>query len=101
LEVKRVVLGLAIGAASGVIQFYLLMKFTGSITGGKPGGKTVLFALTQFLFPFAVLLLCAFFLSESLMMIGIGMAAALIACAVIKYIFFTKTKPGTKKSGKK
>jgi len=96
------VLGLAIGAASGVIQFYLLMKFTGSITGGKPGSKTVIFAITQFLFPFAILLLCAFFLSESLMMIGIGMAAALIVSAVVKYIIYSKTKPGTKKrSGKK
>ena len=95
-------LGLAIGVASGVVQFYLLMKFTGSITGGKPGGKTVLFALTQFLFPFAVLLLCAFFLHESLMMIGIGMAAALIVSAVVRYIIVSKTKPGTKnRSGKK
>ena len=94
-------LGLAIGAASGVIQFYLLMKFTGSITGGKLGGKTVLFAITQFLFPFAVLLLCAFFLNESLMMIGIGMAAALIISAVVRYILVSKTKPDTKRSGKK
>ena len=85
-------LGVAIGVVSGVMQFFLLLKFTGSITGGKFSGKTVLFAITQFLFPFAILLLCAFFLNEELLMVGIGIAAALITCAVIRFILVSRAK---------
>jgi len=56
----------------------------------KSGGKIVLFAITQFVFPFTVLLLCAFFLSEDLMWIGIGMAAALITCAIVRFVITLK-----------
>ena len=85
-------LGLLIGAVSGTLQFFLLAKFTGLLTGGKVGGKTLIFALTQFLLPFSVLLICAFFLHESLMFVGIGMAAALITCAVVRFIMVSRTK---------
>ena len=83
-------LGFLIGAVSGVIQFYLLLKFTTSVSGGKISGRTVIFAITQFLFPFAVLLLCALFLNENLMWVGIGMAASLIISAVVKFVFMSK-----------
>ena len=87
-----IMLGFAIGAVSGVIQFFLLSKFTGAITKGKVGGKTVLFVVTQFLLPFAVLFLCAILLGvEALMMVGIGIAAALIISALIKFFFFSKS----------
>ena len=91
LGVEHIMLGFFIGVASGVIQFFLLLKFTGALSGGKISGKTIIFAITQFLFPFTILLLCAFFLSESLMWIGIGMAAALIACAVARFILVSKS----------
>ena len=86
-------LGFIIGAVSGVVQYLLLSKFTGSLTGSKFGKKTVLFAVTQFLFPFAVLVVCAFLLSDELLLVAIGIASALIISAVIKYIV-------TQKSGK-
>jgi len=84
-------LGFIIGAVSGAVQFFLLLKFTGSITGGKFGKKTVLFAVTQFLFPFAVLLLCAFVLTDELLLVVGGMAAVLIGSAVVKFIITSRT----------
>jgi len=101
LGVECAVLGFAIGAVSGVIQFYLLMKFTGSLTKGKFSGKTAIFAVTQFLFPFAVLLLCAFFLDENLMWIGIGMASALIISAVTRFVIVSRSDTKAGKKGKK
>jgi len=80
-----ILLSLLIGIVTGVIQFYLLYKFVTSVTGGKQGIKTLIFAITQFIFPFAVLLLCAFLLTDNLMWIGIGAAASLIISAVIKF----------------
>jgi len=88
------VLGFIIGAVSGIVQFFLLSKFTSSVTGGKSGKRTVLFAITQFLLPFAVLVVCAFLLSSELMLAGIGIAAALIICAAVKFFIVSKAKKG-------
>jgi len=85
-------LGIAIGVVAGVIQFFLLMKFTGAVTGGKFNKKTVLFAITQFLLPFAVLLICAFFLEGELLLVGIGIASSLVLCAVVRFIMVSKAK---------
>jgi len=85
-----IILSVLIGIITGVVQFYLLFKFVTTVTGGKSGNKTILFAITQFLFPFAVLVLCAFLLPETLMWVGIGAAASLIICAVIKFVFTSK-----------
>ena len=85
-------LGVSIGVVAGVIQFFLLMKFTGAVTGGKFNKKTVLFAITQFLLPFAVLLICAFFLEGELLLVGIGIASSLVLCAVVRFIMVSKAK---------
>jgi len=85
-------LGISIGVVAGVIQFFLLMKFTGAVTGGKFSKKTVLFAITQFLLPFAVLLICAFFLEGELLLVGIGIASSLVLCAVVRFIMVSKAK---------
>jgi len=79
-------LGFFIGAASGVLQFLLLSKFTGAVTGGKFNNKMVLLAVSQFLLPLLVLLGCAFLLFESLLWTGIGMAGSLIICAVVRFV---------------
>ena len=79
-------LGFVIGAAAGAVQFWMLTKFTGAVTRGTFSNKTVLFAITQFLLPLAVLLSCAFLMSESLMWTGIGIAASLIICAAVRFI---------------
>jgi len=63
---------------------------SGDKSNGKSGGKLLIFAITQFLFPFAILLLCAFLLTDSLMWVGIGIAASLIASAVIRFILVAK-----------
>ena len=95
-----IVLGLIIGIASGLVQFILLYKFITTVTGGKMGYKTVIFAVTQFLFPFAVLLLCGFFLTGSLMWVGIGMAASLIISAGIRFYIYAKSDKSSKSSKK-
>ena len=89
-------LGIIIGIVTGVAQYFLLLKFTTAVSGGKFSKKTVLFAVTQFLLPFTVLLLSAFLLGEEilgrnfLMWIGIGIVAALIICAVVKFLLISK-----------
>jgi len=80
------IIAVVIGVATGVVQFFLLYKFITSVTGGKMGTKTLLFAITQFVFPFAILVICAFMFPSSLMWAGIGMASSLITCAVVKFI---------------
>jgi len=87
----NIIIGLLIGLVTGTIQFFLLSKFVTSVTGGKPGSKTVIFAITQFFFPFAVLIICAFLIGDSLMWVGIGIASALIISAVIKFVFVSKS----------
>ena len=91
------VIAAVVGLATGVVQFLLLYKFVTSVTGGKAGSKTLLFAITQFLFPFAILVICAFILPSGLMWLGIGAAASLVTCAVIKFVFMTKKKDIPKK----
>ena len=90
--VPDIIIGLFIGIATGVVQFLLLLKFVLSVTGGKFGNKTVLFGITQFVFPFAVLVACAFLIGDKLLWVGIGIASALIICAVIKFIKVSRSK---------
>jgi len=107
--VPLILLSIFIGLVTGVVQFYLLYKFVTTVTGGKSGQRTILFAITQFLFPFAVLVVCAFLLRDTLMWVGIGAAASLITSAVIKFFILTdadkknskKSKKPDKKSGSK
>ena len=86
----NIIIGLVVGIITGTIQFFLLSKFVTSVTGSKFGNKTLIFAITQFLFPFAVLIACAFLIGDSLMWVGIGIASALIIGAVIKFVFVSK-----------
>jgi len=86
-----------IGVVTGIVQFYLLYKFVTSVTGGKAGTKTIIFAITQFLFPFAILVICAFLLPNSLMWVGIGVAASLITCAILRFVKVSRQKELPKK----
>ena len=88
----NIIIALFTGLATGAIQFFLLFKFVTNVTGEGIGKKTVLFALTQFLFPFAVLVICAFLLPENLLWVGVGIAVALITSAVIRFISVSKNK---------
>ena len=101
-EIITYIIAVIVGIATGVVQFFLLYKFVTSVTGGKAGSKTVLFAITQFLFPFVILVICAFVLPSGLMWLGIGAAASLVSCAVVKFVFMSKKKDSSDKSkGKK
>ena len=92
---------LLIGGATGVVQFYLLYKFVTSVTGGKTGTKTIIFAITQFIFPFVILVICAFLLPASIMWVGIGVAVSLVTCAIIRFVKVSKQKELSKKKKKK
>jgi len=96
-----IAIGLIIGVISGIIQFILLSKFTGAITKGKVSNRTLLFALTQFLFPFAVLVVTAFFISDGLMWAGIGMGGALVTCAIAKFFLTPRSQDSKVKQKKK
>ena len=85
-----IIVGLLIGLVTGAIQFFLLFKFVTSVTGGKSSTKTIIFAITQFFFPFVILVICAFLIGDSLMWVGIGIASALIIGAIIRFVFASK-----------
>lgn len=85
-------LGFIIGAISGALQFWLLSKYTAAIISGQYGTKMILFAVSQFLIPLAVLLGCAFILFESLHWAGAGMAASLMACAAFRFLVSGKRR---------
>ena len=84
------IIAVVVGIATGAVQFFLLYNFITSVTGGKTGTKTLIFAITQFIFPFAILVICAFLFPNSLLWAGIGMASSLIICAVIRFIKVSK-----------
>jgi len=78
--------GFIIGAASGAVQFWLLLKFTNAVTRGDISYKVAVFAISQFLLPIVVLICCALLLYQSLLFTGIGMTASLIICAVARFL---------------
>ena len=84
--------GLIIGAVAGAVQFIVLMKFTGAVTGGGFSYKGALYGFAQFLIPLAVLLLVALLRMDMLLYTGIGIIAALIAGAGIKYALALRGK---------
>ena len=100
-DIVGYIIAVIVGIATGVVQFFLLYKFVTSVTGGKAGSKTLLFAITQFLFPFVILVICAFLLPAGLMWLGIGAAASLVTCAIIKFVFLTKKNDVSDKNKRK
>ncbi len=78
-------IGLLIGAASGVLQFWLLARFVRAITAGSVNIKNMLLGLAQFFLPVGVLIGVAFIRREELLWAGVGIAGALLIGAVFKY----------------
>ena len=83
-------LGLIIGVVAGVLQFWMLLKFTKAVTGGFLGNKTVLLGLGQFLLPLAVLLICAFLLIDALLWAAIGIVGTLVLCGITRFAISRK-----------
>ncbi|MCL2152689.1 MAG: hypothetical protein FWH57_07010 [Oscillospiraceae bacterium] len=81
-------LGFFIGAASGVIQFWLLSRFTGAVTSSQVqfNKRFILLAVSQILFPMVILACCALLLRQSLLWTGVSMAASLIICAIARFL---------------
>jgi len=91
-DILSVIVAVAVGIATGAVQFFLLYKFVTSVTGGRTGIKTLIFAVTQFLFPFAILVILAFLLPNNLIWAGVGIAASLITSAILRFIKVQKQK---------
>ena len=83
-------IGLIIGVVSGILQFWMLVRFTKAITGDGLDKKAVLFGVCQFLLPLIVLVGCAFLLRGSLLWAAIGMVVVLVSCSTIKFVFIKK-----------
>ena len=80
------VIGFIIGAVSGVVQFLMLAKFTKAVTSGGFDKKAAMYGVFQFILPLIVLLVCAFLLVDALLWAAIGIIAALVICALARYI---------------
>ena len=82
---RSVLVGLIIGAVSGVLQFWMLTKFTQAVTGGGLSGKTAMLGISQFFLPLVVLLGCAFLLNNALLWAALGMIITLVISAFAKF----------------
>lgn len=87
-------IGLGVGIISGGIQFWLLTKFTTSITTGKLSGKSLLFGLLQFFLPMGVLVGMAFIKRSDLLWTAVGIVGTLIVCAVSKFVINARRTRG-------
>ena len=87
---RGALLGFFLGAASGVIQFWMLSRFTKAVTNSQGrisfNNKFVLLAVSQIFFPMIILACCALLLRQSLLWIGVSMAASLIVCAIARFL---------------
>ncbi|NLT38951.1 MAG: hypothetical protein GXX89_00655 [Clostridiales bacterium] len=86
--------GFAAGLTSGVVQFWLLSKFTRLVTGGGITPRAVLLGLTQLMLPLFVLLAVAFLRKQDLLYAGVGISVALIAGSLLKYILVRRKSKG-------
>jgi hypothetical protein len=89
--------GFLIGAASGGAHFWLLSRFTRAVTGGGLSGRAALLGAAQFFLPLAVLLAVALLRRELLLTTGVGMAASLIGCAVVRFFIKRTRERGEKR----
>ncbi|MCL2125143.1 MAG: hypothetical protein FWH33_04050 [Oscillospiraceae bacterium] len=81
-----IILGLIIGLVSGAAQTWMLTKFTKAATNGEFGKRTIIFGLCQFLLPLAVLLCCAFLISETLIWAAVGMVVILVGFSLVRFL---------------
>ena len=89
-------IGLAVGLASGALQYWLLSKFTARITRGTIDPGAVLYGLAQFLLPFGVLIGMAFIRRPDLIWTAVGITVVLIVGALVKFV---RRSRGTKRPG--
>lgn len=92
--------GAIIGLITGAAMFWLLSKFTASITTGKSIMKGILFGMASFLLPTVVLVAMAFIIRPDLLWTAIAITVALMGSAIIKYVLsMRKTRGREDKNG--
>lgn len=77
---------LGIGIIFGTLQLLLLIRFATMLTDGILGTKGILFGILQFIIPAVVLIGCALLRRQDLIWAVIGMVAALLIGAIIKFV---------------
>jgi hypothetical protein len=78
-------IGLLIGIIAGGIQFWLLSKFVGCITGANGlSVTTVLYGILQFFMPLGVLVAIGFLRRSDLLPAALGIVGAIFAGVIIK-----------------
>ena len=66
---------------------------------GKKWHRAVFFLLTQFLLPFAVLLVSSLLLNESMMWTVVGMIVSMVACFIARIVLtFRRAKRGLRRN---
>lgn len=87
-------IGLFIGIAAGLFQFWLLSKFTKLITRGSMNPKALLLGLSQFFLPMLILVGVAFIKRQDLFLAAVGITATLIIGAITKHVINTRRLRG-------
>lgn len=87
-------IGLFIGIAAGLIQFWLLSKFTKLITRGSMNPKCLLLGFSQFFLPMLVLIGVAFIRRQDLLLAAVGITATLVFGAITKNVINKRRSRG-------
>lgn len=87
-------IGLIIGILTGVGTYWLLSKFSTTMTQGTAPMKGSLYGILSFLLPMAALIAVAFIKRSDLLISAIGIIACLLASAVLKYMLGTRKSRG-------
>lgn len=87
-------IGLAVGIIAGVIQYWLLSRFTAYISKGEMHIKGILLGMLQFFLPMGVLVGIAFVKQSYLLWTAIGITVSLLLCAIIKNLINTRKMRG-------
>jgi len=77
--------GVIVGICCGLVEYFLLARFTKAVTSGGSKLPTALLIVTIF-FPVAVILPFAFMLPSEIHIMGIATASVLTICSLIRFI---------------
>lgn len=94
-------LGVALGAACGAVEFLLLKRLVDGVTGGELSYRLLVLIPLKLLALAAFFVPCALIAPDELYLCGIAAVAVLLVCAVTLFVVRTqKRKPQIGSDGK-